>query len=146
MIRIMTGARVYYALGRDVPGLSVLGAWNDKGSTPVRALLLQGLITLGLIVFGALSKDGISTMVAYTAPVFWLFMLMTALSVIALRRREPDRTRPFKVPLYPLLPLLFAATCLGLLWSSTLYAGPGALVGLLVLLAGLPLLMLRRRS
>ncbi|QIB52692.1 APC family permease [Pseudomonas sp. OIL-1] len=143
---IMTGARVYYALGGDVPGLSVLGAWNDKGSTPVRALMLQGLITLGLIVFGALSKDGISTMVAYTAPVFWLFMLMTALSVISLRRRDPDRVRPFKVPLYPVLPLLFAATCLGLLWSSTLYAGPGALVGLLVLLVGLPLLMLRRRS
>jgi amino acid transporter len=143
---IMTGARVYYAIGRDVPSLSVLGAWNDKGSTPVRALMLQGLITLGLIVFGALSKDGISTMVAYTAPVFWLFMLLTALSVIALRRRDPQRSRPFKVPLYPLLPIVFAATCLGLLWSSAVYAGPGAIAGLVVLVAGVPLLMLRRRS
>lgn len=143
---IMTGARVYYAIGRDVPSLSVLGAWNDRGSTPVRALMLQGLITLGLIVFGALSKDGISTMVAYTAPVFWLFMLLTALSVIALRRRDPQRSRPFKVPLYPLLPIVFAATCLGLLWSSAVYAGPGAIAGLVVLVAGVPLLMLRRRS
>lgn len=143
---IMTGARVYYAIGRDVPSLSVLGAWNDKGSTPVRALMLQGLITLGLIVFGALSKDGISTMVAYTAPVFWLFMLLTALSVIALRRRDPQRSRPFKVPLYPLLPIVFATTCLGLLWSSAVYAGPGAIAGLVVLVAGVPLLMLRRRS
>lgn len=143
---IMTGARVYYAIGRDVPSLSFLGAWNDKGATPVRALLLQGGITLALVVFGAMSKDGISTMVAYTAPVFWLFMLLTALSVIALRRSDPDRARPFRVPLYPLTPLLFAATCLGLLWSSAMYAGPGALVGSGVLLAGLPLLMLRRRS
>lgn len=143
---IMTGARVYYALGRDVPGLSMLGAWNDKGSTPVTALGLQSIITLGLVLFGALSNGGISTMVAYTAPVFWLFMLLTALSVIALRRRDSAQPRPFKVPLYPLTPLLFAATCLGLLWSSTLYAGPGAIAGLVVLVAGVPLLMLRRRS
>jgi basic amino acid/polyamine antiporter, APA family len=142
---VLTGARVYYALGRDVPRLAMLGAWRESGSTPVRALLLQGLITLGLVLFGALAEDGISTMVAYTAPVFWLFMLLTALAVIRLRTSDSQRPRPFKVPLYPLLPLLLAATCAGLLWSSTLYAGPGALVGLLVLVAGLPLLWMRQR-
>src|SRR5690606_30740539 len=98
---ILTGARVYYALGNDVPCLSVLGAWNDRSDTPVRALMLQGVITLGLILFGAMSENGIRTMVAYTAPVFWLFMLMSAASLIALRRRNPDRILPFKVPLYP---------------------------------------------
>ncbi|MFA5496176.1 MAG: amino acid permease [Porticoccaceae bacterium] len=143
---ILTGARVYYALGRDVPRLSVLGAWNDSGETPVQALLLQGAITLGLVVFGAFSDNGIAAMVAYTAPVFWLFMLLTAASVLVLRRREPFRPRPFRVPLFPFTPLLFVATCLGLLWSSTLYAGPGAFVGLLVLATGLPLLLLRRRE
>lgn len=142
---ILTGARVYYALGRDVPRLSMLSAWNDRGETPVRALLLQGAITLGLILFGAMTKDGIATMVAYTAPVFWLFMMLTAGSVLMLRRRDPQRARPFRVPLYPLTPLLFAATCLGLLWSSILYAGPGAIVGLIVLVAGTPLLLLRDR-
>ncbi|WP_304639763.1 APC family permease [Pseudomonas sp.] len=141
---VLTGARVYYALGRDIPRLAMLGAWREAGSTPVRALLLQGLITLALVLFGALTEDGISTMVAYTAPVFWLFMLLTALSVIRLRRRDPDRPRPFRVPLYPILPLTFALTCAGLLWSSTVYAGPGALIGIVVLLAGLPLLLMRR--
>ncbi|MCK9564136.1 MAG: hypothetical protein M0R02_15590, partial [Bacteroidales bacterium] len=75
--------------------------------------------------------------------VFWLFMLLTVLSLMRLRHRDPSRPRPFRVPFYPLVPLLFAAACLGLLWSSTLYAGPGAIVGLLVLAAGLPLLWLR---
>ena len=140
---ILTGARVYYALGRDVPRLSMLAAWNDSGATPSRALLVQGLITLGLLALGALTNDGIATMVAYTAPVFWLFMLLTTLALIRLRRCDPDRPRPFQVPLYPVVPLLFAAVCAGLLWSSTRYAGPGAIVGLLVLAAGLPLLWLR---
>lgn len=143
---ILTGARVYYALGRDLPQLRALGAWNERGETPSRALLLQGLITLGLLLFGALSDNGIATMVAYTAPVFWLFMLMSVAALFMLRRREPHRERPFRVPFYPFTPLLFAAACVGLLWSSTQYAGSGAVLGLVVLGAGLPLLLLRRRT
>ena len=136
--------RVYYALGRDVPLLAFIGRWNERGATPVRALLLQCVLTLPLILFGALSANGVETMVAYTAPVFWLFMSLVALALIRLRQRQPWVRRPFSVPLYPLTPLLFAATCLGLLYSSTLYAGSGALLGLLVLGAGLPLLALQR--
>jgi amino acid transporter len=74
-----------------------------------------------------------------------LFMLLAALSLLMLRHTDSQRARPFRVPLYPLNPLLFAATCLGLLWSSTLYAGPGAIVGLVVLVAGAPLLLLRKK-
>ncbi|MGW8171000.1 MAG: APC family permease [Pseudomonas sp.] len=140
---ILTGARVYYALGRDVPRLHRLAAWNERGSTPVRALLVQAAITLLLILFGALSQSGVQAMVAYTAPVFWFFMCMTALSLLRLRRLEPSAPRPFRVPWYPWLPLLFASSCLGLFVSSTLYAGPGALLGLLVLAFGLPLLLVR---
>lgn len=141
---IFTGSRVYYALGRDVPQLAFLGHWNERGETPLRALLLQCAITLPLILFGALSDSGVETMVAYTAPVFWLFMFLTALSLIRLRRSQPRLRRPFRVPLYPLTPLLFALSCLGLFYSSALYAGGGALLGLLVLGAGLPLLLLQR--
>lgn len=140
---ILTGARVYYALGRDVPRLHRLAAWNERGSTPVRVLLVQAAITLLLILFGALSQSGVQAMVAYTAPVFWFFMCMTALSLLRLRRLEPSAPRPFRVPWYPWLPLLFASSCLGLFVSSTLYAGPGALLGLLVLAFGLPLLLVR---
>ncbi|MGE8362669.1 APC family permease [Pseudomonas sp.] len=141
---IFTGSRVYYALGRDVPQLAMLGRWNERGATPVRALLVQGVITLPLILFGALSEKGVETMVAYTAPVFWLFMCLTALSLIRLRQHRPQAQRPFNVPLYPLTPLLFALSCLALFGSSLLYAGSGALLGLLVLGAGLPLLLLQR--
>ncbi len=144
---ILTGARIYYALGSDVPALSKLGAWASRGSTPVNALLLQCVITLALIAYGAYTDgSGISTMVAYTAPVFWLFMLLVALSVIVFRRRHPNADRPFRVPLYPVTPLLFAATCLGLVYSSLSYAGSGAVVGVLVLLVGLPFVLVWGRD
>jgi len=141
---VLTGARVYYALGRDVPRLAALGAWNERGATPRRALLLQAVISLGLVAFGAYLGNGIETMVAYTAPVFWLFMALVALSLPRLRRRAPV-ARPFSVPGYPFTPWLFALVCLGLCWASVRYAGEGALLGVAVLLAGLPLLLLQRR-
>ena len=142
---IFTGGRMYYALGRDVPALRGLGAWSTRGETPARALLLQGAITLLLMLFGVRTNGGIQAMVAYTAPVFWLFMFLTAGAVVVLRRRDKNRHRPFRVPRYPLTPALFALSCLALFWSSVQYAGAGALLGLVVLVAGLPLLWLGRR-
>jgi len=83
-------------------------------------------------------------MVAYTAPVFWMILLSTGASVIVLRRRDPATERPFRVPLYPLTPLLFCGFAGYMLYSSLAYAGRGALLGLAVMLAGLPLLAIAR--
>jgi amino acid transporter len=139
---IITGARVYYALGRDVPRLQALAGWSARNETPVSALVVQGVITLALVALGAFSQNSVQTMVAYTAPVFWLFMMLVAASVWRLRRLDPDRARPFRVPLFPLPPLLLALTCAGLVVSSAMYAGAGALIGLAVLAAGAPLMRL----
>ncbi|MGE8668268.1 MAG: APC family permease [Achromobacter mucicolens] len=139
---IITGARVYYALGRDVPRLQALAGWSARNETPVSALVVQGVITLALVALGAFSQNSVQTMVAYTAPVFWLFMMLVAASVWRLRRLDPDRPRPFRVPLFPLPPLLLALTCAGLVVSSAMYAGAGALIGLAVLAAGAPLMRL----
>jgi len=139
---IITGARVYYALGRDVPRLQALAGWSARNETPVSALVVQCVITLALVALGAFSQNSVQTMVAYTAPVFWLFMMLVAASVWRLRRLDPDRPRPFRVPLFPLPPLLLALTCAGLVVSSAMYAGAGALIGLAVLAAGAPLMRL----
>jgi len=143
---IITGARATYALGRDFGAFHLLGRWNDEGSTPVNALFLQGALALLLVAFGAVARSGFEAMVAYTAPVFWIFLAMVALAVIVLRQREPGRPRPFKVPFYPLTPLIFFAAALFMLYSSVRYAGSGALVGVAVMLAGIPVLFLVRAS
>jgi len=139
---MITGARSNYALGRDIPLFGFLGGWHEVGSTPKAAFLLQGAIALALVAFGALARSGFEAMVAYTAPVFWLILFGTGASLIALRRRDPAADRPFRVPLYPLTPLLFCAIAGYMLYSSVAYAGRGAFLGLAVMLAGLPLLAL----
>ncbi|MBD1902345.1 amino acid permease [Trichocoleus sp. DQ-A3] len=142
---IFTGARTNYALGQDFSLFSFLGRWHHRASTPANALLVQGAIALALVFLGTLTREGFKTMVDYTAPVFWFFFLLTGVSLLVLRVREPQVVRPFRVPLYPLTPLLFCAICAYLLYSSVAYTGVGALVGVAVAIAGAPLLLLSRR-
>jgi amino acid transporter len=54
--------------------------------------------------------------------VFWFFFLLTGIALFVLRFRDPYRPRPFKVPGYPILPLVFVCTCGYLLYSSLTYA------------------------
>lgn len=142
---IFTGARTNYAWGQDFRALRFLGFWHEQAGTPTNALLVQGLISLGLVALGAWTKKGFSTMVDYTAPVFWFFFLLTGLSLFVLRTSDPQTPRPFSAPLYPLVPLLFCVFCVYMLQSSLSYTGVGALVGVAVLLVGIPVLMLVRK-
>ena len=68
-------------------------------------------------------------MVEFTAPVFWLFFLLSGVALFVLRWREPSAPRPFRVPLYPLLPLVFCGTCGYMLWSSLSYVGGQSIGG-----------------
>jgi len=142
---IFTGARSAWALGRDFALFRALGRWHPRLGTPVNALVLQGALALGLVALGAVTRRGFETMVEYTAPVFWFFFLLAGVALFVLRRLEPDAPRPFRVPLYPLTPLLFCASSAYLLYSSLAYTGVGALVGVAVLLVGVPLLWIGDR-
>jgi len=143
---MITGARSNYALGRDVPLFGFLGGWHEGQHTPRAAFLLQGGIALLLVAFGAFARSGFEAMVAYTAPVFWLILFGTGASLLVLRRREPSVERPFRVPLYPVIPLAFCVIAAYMLYSSVAYAGRGALLGVAVMLAGLPALALAGRT
>jgi APA family basic amino acid/polyamine antiporter len=134
---IFTGARTNYAVGRDFKIFSLLGKWNNQAAGPVNAFLVQGLISLALISLGLITRSGFETIVEYTAPVFWFFFLLVGISVFVLRKKAPDAERPFRVPLYPILPLIFCLSSGYLLYSSLMYTGVGALVGIGVLLVGL---------
>jgi amino acid transporter len=151
---IFTGARTNWALGRDYAMFRGLGNWRESGSTPANALLLQGAITLGLVAAGSTTPDGFGAMVAYTAPVFWTFFLLTGVTLFVFRRRGGE-TPAFRAPLYPLVPLAFLAMCAYMLWSSIDYIrnpvfgpkfGDMVLAGLAVMAVGIPLYFLARRK
>jgi amino acid transporter len=143
---VFTGGRSSYAFGRDFRQFNFLGRWSAKTGTPVNGLLLQGAIALALVSLGVLTQQGFQAIVEYTAPVFWSFFLLTGISFFVLRRKDAAASRPFRVPLYPVPPILFCLMCAYLLYSSLAYTGRGALVGVVVLVVGVGLLLFVRPS
>jgi len=119
---MIVGARSDYAIGRDWSALAYLGRWNRSRAAPIVAFLLQAVIALSLIAFGSMQFDGFEAMVNFTAPVFWGFLLLVGVALFVLRIRDPQAQRPFRVPLYPLTPILFCASSAFLLYSSVAYA------------------------
>lgn len=144
---IVVGARTTYAAAADWPRLARLGEWDAARGIPVRGIVSQGAVGVLLVGLGTYSRDGFATMIDYTSPVFWLFLCASGFAVVVLRVKRPDLRRPFRVPLFPLLPLVFCASCLFVLWASVEYVRLGAIAGVGVLLLGvLALLWLGRRA
>lgn len=165
---IFTASRVALALGRDHPIFSWLGHWHARRETPYVALLTQAGISVGLILLVGTSagqelmnflltrvmlkpvdwlkegvlQGGFETLLKCTAPLFWLFFLLTGISLFVLREQQRHGSaiqRPFSVPFYPYLPLVFCATCGYMVLSGLDYAGSLGYVGGVLVLLGFPL-------
>ena len=64
-------------------------------------------------------------MVDYLSPVYWLFLTMTGISCSCCGAAFRDAQRPFRVPLYPYVPLVFIASSLYVFYSSLAYVRVG---------------------
>jgi APA family basic amino acid/polyamine antiporter len=104
------GSRVHQRLGQDMMRLSFLARVNKHGA-PVGAVLLQGGLALLLLLSGTFDA-----VLNYVEALLLVSSLLAVLAVIWLRVRRPELARPFKVPLYPLPPLLFAGATGYMLW------------------------------
>jgi amino acid transporter len=118
---MIVAARTNYSLGNDWPVFGFMSRWNSERDAPVMAYVVTGAISLALVLLAAISKSGVKFMVDFTAPVFWFFFLLTGAALFVLRFRQPHVARPFKVPGYPVLPIVFVGTCAFLLYRSLLF-------------------------
>ena len=121
---LFTGSRIYYALGTEHAWFSWLGHWHDRLGGPVRALLLQSAATLALVVAAATASpgQGFEALFLFSAPVYWGFAVLIALSLFVLRLRDPSTPRVHRVWLFPVPPLIFLGSALYLCYSGVTYA------------------------
>jgi amino acid transporter len=126
---IFTGARISYAMGTGHRVFKALGRWNPRFGTPVAALVLQGWISLIIILLAGSFIDTI----LYSAPVVWIFFLATGVALFRLRRKDAGQPRPFKLTGYPFTPLLFCAASAFMAYSSISYALSARPAGMAVL-------------
>jgi APA family basic amino acid/polyamine antiporter len=118
---MIVAARTNYSLGNDWPIFRFMSRWDARRDAPVAAFVVTGAISTALVLVAAFNKGGVKFMVDFTAPVFWLFFLLTAVALFVLRFRLPHIARPFKVPMYPIMPIVFALSCVFLLYRSLLF-------------------------
>jgi len=138
---VFSGARISFAVGRDHRVFAALGSWSERTGTPARALLLQGGLSLALIV----ALGSFVDTVLYTAAAVYLFYLATSVAVMVLRVREPRAPRPYRTWGYPATTLLFCGVCLFLMVAAIRYRPwIAAACGALILL-GVPAYRLSER-
>jgi basic amino acid/polyamine antiporter, APA family len=106
----LSGPRVYYAMARDRLFPAPLARVHPFHRTPHVAIVFQGALAAGLALF--LTFEILSSYVVLAA---WLQYALTAIALMRLRKREPDLKRPYKVPLYPAVPILFIVLSLAFL-------------------------------
>ncbi len=120
--QIFTGSRIYYAMGQEHRLYAWLGRWNARRDTPLCSLAIQGAITLALVIWFGLTQNGFEGMVIFTTPGFWFFLMLVGLSVFVLRRCDPAVERPFRVPGYPVTPMLFCLSSAWMVYAGVRYA------------------------
>lgn len=104
------GSRVHQRLGQDLGSLAFLARENRQGA-PVGAVLVQGALALLMLFSGTFD-----VVLNYVESLLLVSSLLTVAAVVWLRGRWPEKARPFKVPFYPLPPLLFGSATLYMLW------------------------------
>lgn len=119
---IFTGARVYYALGTHHPGFRWLGTWDEQRGIPLRSLLVQAAATLGLTIAVGLVPGGFERLVVFTTPFFFGFIGLVGVGLILLRRRGLTGQTTYRVPLYPITPVLFILSSSAMIYASIDYA------------------------
>ncbi|HEV8541716.1 MAG TPA: amino acid permease [Verrucomicrobiae bacterium] len=101
---ILTSARVYFRMGEEGNAPAFLGCAHPRFHTPAASLVLQAIWSILLLFSGTF--DTLTDTLIFVS---WFFYVANAWAVIVLRRREPEAARPFKVPFYPVIPLVFIA-------------------------------------
>lgn len=130
---MLTGARVPYAMAKDRLAPAALGEVSDGARAPVVSVLLQGVWSAALVMLG--NFDQLTDDVVFAS---WLFYGLDAGAVILLRRRRPELARPYRVPLYPFVPLLFLALATLLVFNTIVATPHDSLIGLGIIAAGVP--------
>lgn len=143
---LLTGPRILYTLGqqKSLPGYKTLGALNKSG-VPAISTLIMGLVSILYALSGQFNLLSDLSMFA-----IWSFYVLTFIGVILLRKKQPELHRPYKVPLYPVIPVIAIVGGLFVVINQLLFAGMKntliSLGGVIITLIGLPLYSIAQKQ
>ncbi len=139
--QVMFAPRVIYSMGRDGLFSKMMTVVNDKG-TPHFALVTTSILSTLLILSGKDTCGKLSDIAT-----FFFVMSYTAgfIALIKLRTSEPDLPRPYKVPLYPFIPILLIISSFLFLVGAVKSDPDSSKYGLIFLVISYPLYLLVKK-
>jgi len=138
---VLTASRVVFAMARDGLFIRALARVHPTLRTP--ALSIAAFSVWAAVLAASGTFEQLLTYVVFTG---WIFYGLGAAAVFVFRRREPDAVRPFRVPGYPITPMLFVLSAAAIV-ANTLYHQPReAGIGIAVVLIGAPAYLFWRRA
>ena len=133
---LLTGPRITYTLGAAKTLPAALGKLSKNGS-PVNATLAMAVLSC---VYALSGQFNLLTDLSIFA--VWVFYTLTFIGVIKLRKDQPNLHRPYKVPLYPIVPIVAIACGVFVVVNQLFLSGMTntmiSLGGLVITLLGLP--------
>lgn len=130
---ILAAPRLYYAMAKEGLFFKRAGDLNPVHNTPSKAFIYQGVVVSLLIISG--SFDQLTDMLIFAS---FIFYGATTLGVFILRKKMPDAPRPYKTWGYPIVPAIFILFCIALLVITFAAKPREALMGLGLMLLGVP--------
>lgn len=135
---ILSGSRVCYSLASDgtLPGSAALAKLN-KAQVPMNSIILVGVIACIYAISGQFNM--LTDLAVFTC---WIFYTLTFIGVIKLRKLKPDAERTYKVPLYPVVPIIAIVSGVYVIVNQLFFAGGRATMmsigSIVITLIGLP--------
>ena len=138
-IAIAGGARVLQTMGADGMFFRAVGRIESRTRAPQIALAALGLWAIVLTWSGTFGQ-----LLDYTTVGEWLGHAFGIATLFWYRRQFANEPSPYRVPFYPLLPLLFVATVLGVIAATAINDPGNAGMSLVIIALGLPVYALWR--
>lgn len=132
---LLAGARIPFAMGQSklIPFSGFFGKVSKGRGTPANALIFESILAAVYALTG--SADRLTDLAVF---VLWIFFVMAVAGVFILRKNHKDMERPYKVPLYPVIPIIAIGGGLYILISTLLTNTANALYGIGITLIGFP--------
>ena len=136
---VITAPRVYYSMARDGVFFARLADVHKRFGTPAIAIVASCIWSMVLAATGTFEQ-----LLTYVVFVGWIFYALGAASVIVLRYKRPDLPRPFRVPGYPVTPILFVLAAIAIVGNTIVTNPLQAAIGLGVVFLGAPAYLIWR--
>lgn len=140
-IYTLTAPRIYYAMARDRIFFKGIARVHPRYRTPAPAIILQSAWAIVLILLWGTFEN----LISYVEVTEWIFFGLAGSTIFVYRKRAPHQERPYRVPGYPITPLIFIGVAAWFVVTIIMEKPLQTLTGIGFLLLGVPVYYIWRR-